>query len=187
MTLFSVSVTSEVIGLILGAYGTIASSLIYYYSWRPRIRVHVFNASILSKAPGRHDVLMITAANHSWQRTTTLGTSRLAFSRDVSLGQPMEFYRDPQDLPYEIRSGSKELTIGYDKGQLVQWFKEAESGKWGKRVPFHAVISGQGRQEFRSKKKWLNTETGFVLDRSFRARLTRMYNKVREILNIRKS
>lgn len=171
MTLFLIP--SEVIGLILGLYGAIASTLIYYFDRRLIIRVRVFNSIIV---PSMQDAIQIKAANLSWKRSTTLGNSHLLFPRNVSVAQLIES-RDPPDLQYEIGPGSKELTIFYNKIQLIQALKESGFNSW---MPFYVILSGPGGEEFRSKKKWLNIESGFVEDRSLKSHLKRMYKKARK-------
>jgi hypothetical protein len=72
--------------------------------------------------------------------------------------------RTPADNPYEIAAGRPDLTISHDNKEIAEALKKGYSGK----VPFRASVDGVGGKRYKSKKKLIDANTGFVIDKSSR-------------------
>ena len=72
--------------------------------------------------------------------------------------------RTPADNPYEIAAGRPDLTISYDNKEIAEALKKGYSGK----VPFRASVDGVGGKRYKSKKKLIDANTGFVINKSSR-------------------
>jgi hypothetical protein len=129
-----------------------------------RIRIKV-NVTPGLTVPDFNKAVVINAANVG-TRGTSLGSAYLEFPLESRFLLPMGPYqrRTPADNPYEIAAGRPDLTISHDNKEIAEALKKGYSGK----VPFRASVDGVGGKRYKSKKKLIDANTGFVIDKSSR-------------------
>jgi hypothetical protein len=134
-----------------------------------RIRIKVKVTPGLTE-PDINKVVVINAANVG-MRGTSLGSAYLELPRQKRLFLPIGPYQQrTAPNPYEMTPGSPELTISFDNKEIAETLKkEGYSGK----IPFRALVDGVGGKQYKSKKKLINANTGFVINKS--ARLKWLY------------
>jgi hypothetical protein len=137
------------------------STIIHLFDRQIRIKVSVTPGVTI---PQFDTAIVITAANVG-MRGTSLGTAYLEFPGDKKIPLSASFlgpnlYRNAPD-PYEFAPGKPDLMIAVDAKIVSASLREIGfSGV----IPFKASISGIGGKQHNSKKKLLNTDTGFVIN-----------------------